>query len=104
VTKALDLRTATNRALASMAPAQLESETSDRAAYADCQNVSAAAHQLGYHGIIAPAATKMGETLALFTDVLTDAEQPVRTGTEMWVQLPPDPRKHPQRRTLRIVK
>jgi hypothetical protein len=60
-----------------------------------CQNVSAAAHQLGYHGIIAPAATKMGETLALFTDLLTATEQPLLTATEMWVQLPPDPRNPP---------
>lgn len=95
VTEILDLRPATNRSLAGITPAELQSETFDRAAYAACQNISAAAHQLGYHGIIAPAATRMGETLALFTDLLTDAEQPVLTGTAMWVQLPPDPRNPP---------
>lgn len=104
VTEILDLRSAANRALANLTPTQLQSETSDRAAYAACQNVSAAAHQLGYHGIIAPAATKIGETLALFADMLTAAEQPRLTATEMWVQLPPDPRNPVQRTTLRIVK
>jgi hypothetical protein len=104
VTEILDLRSAANRTLTDLTLAQLQSETSDRAAYAACQNVSAAAHQLGYHGIIAPAATKMGEPVALFTDVLTAAEQPRLTATEMWVQLPPDPRNPRQRTTLRIVK
>jgi hypothetical protein len=103
VIEIFDLRSATNRALAGVTPAQLQSETFDRTAYSACQNVSAAAHQLGYHGIIAPAATKMGETLALFTDLLTDAEQPILTGTEMWVQLPPDPRNRRQRRALRVI-
>jgi RES domain len=104
VTEIFDLRSAANRALAELTLAQLQSETSDRAAYAACQNVSAAAHQLGYHGVIGPAATKMGETLALFTDLLTTAEQPLLTATEMWVQLPPDPRIPLKRRTLRVVK
>lgn len=104
VTEILDLRSATNRTLAGVTPTQLQSETYDRAAYAACQNVSAAAHQLGYHGIIAPAATKMGETLALFTDLLTAAEQLILTATEMWIELPPDPRNRPQHRTLRVVK
>lgn len=104
VTEILDLRSPINRTLAGIMPAQLQSETYDRAAYSACQNVSAAAHQLGYHGIIAPAATKMGETLALFTDLLTDAEQPVLTGTEMWVQIPPDPRKRQHPTALRVIK
>lgn len=104
VTEILDLRSSTNRVLADLTPAQLRSETFDRPAYTACQNVSAAAHQLGYHGIIAPAATKIGETLVLFTDLLPTAEQPQLTATEMWVQLPPDPRNRPRRRTLRVVK
>jgi RES domain len=104
VTELLDLRSSTNRTLAGITPAQLESQTSDRAAYAACQNVSAAAHQLGFHGIVTPAATKLGQTLVLFSDLLTAEEQPVRTATEMWVQLPPDPRKPKQRSSLRVVK
>jgi hypothetical protein len=104
VTEILDLRTAASRVLASLTLAQLQSETSDTAAYAACQNVSAAAHQLGYHGIVTPAATKMGETLVLFTDLLTATERPRLTDTEMWVQLPPDPRRPGQRTSLRIIK
>ncbi|MCH9729741.1 MAG: RES domain-containing protein [Actinomycetia bacterium] len=104
VTEILDLRSAANRVLAGLTPDQLQSETSDRSAYADCQNVSAAAHQLGYHGLITPAATKLGETLVLFTDLLPPAEQPALTATEMWAALPPDPRIPRQRTTLRIVR
>jgi hypothetical protein len=104
VTEILDLRTAATRVLAGLTLAQLQSETSDIAAYAACQNVSAAAHQLGYHGIITPAATKMGETLVLFCDLLTAVERPRLTATEMWVELPPDPRRPGQRPSLRIVK
>lgn len=104
VTEILDLRSSTNRTLADITRAQLESQTSDRAAYAACQNVSAAAHQLGFHGIVTPAATKLGQTLVLFTDLLTTEEHPVRTATEMWVQLPPDPRKPQQHKPLRVVK
>jgi RES domain len=104
VTEILDLRSAANRVLADITLAELQSETFDRTAYAACQNISAAAHQLGYHGLIAPAATRMGETLALFTDLLTAAERPVPTGEEMWVELPPDPRKPPQDRHLQVVR
>lgn len=103
VTEIFDLRSSNNRVLAGISLDQLRSETSDKAAYAACQNVSAAAHQLGYHGIIAPAATKLGETLALFTDLLPEEERPVLLDTEMWVQLPPDPRD-PGRATLRVVR
>jgi hypothetical protein len=104
VTEIFDLRSPANRALAGLTPNELQSETSDKTAYAACQNVSAAAHQLGYHGIIAPAATKMGETLALFTDLLTDSEQLLLSATDMWIELPPDPRNPPRARTLRVVK
>jgi RES domain-containing protein len=104
VTEILDLRTAATRVQAGLTLAQLQSETSDTAAYAACQNVSAAAHQLGYHGIITPSATKVGETLVLFSDLLAAAEQPQLSATEMWLQLPPDPRQPGQRPSLRIVK
>lgn len=104
VTEIFDLRSPANRVLAGLSPNELQSETSDKAAYAACQNVSAAAHQLGYHGIIAPAATRMGETLVLFTDLVTDSEQVVRSATDMWIELPPDPRKPPRAGTLHVVK
>jgi RES domain len=104
VNEILDLRTAGNRTLADLTLSQMQCATSDKAAYVACQNVSAAAHQLGFHGIVAPAATKLGETLALFTDLITPKEMPVQTASEMWVQLPPDPRNPPQKISLRIVK
>jgi hypothetical protein len=70
VTHILDLRSAASRTLVDITPDQLQSATTDRLAYAACQNISAGAHQLGYHGLVTPAATKLGETLVLFTDLL----------------------------------
>ena len=89
----LDLRLASNRKLAGLSMAQMQSETYDNAAYAACQNVSAVARQLGYHGLVAPAATKLGEALALFPDLLPESEQPVRISDKTWSELPADPRK-----------
>src|SRR5438132_9345394 len=57
-----------------------------------CQRVGLAAHQLGVHGIIAPAATGLGETLALFERHLPAAEIPALREEEVWEHLPPDPR------------
>jgi RES domain-containing protein len=104
VSEILDLRLAANRVLVGLTMQQLQSETYDRDAYRTCQNMSAAAHQLGYHGLVAPAATRLGETLALFTDRLPHEERPVRTRAEMWVELPPDPRKTRQGNHLRVVR
>jgi hypothetical protein len=78
-------------------------EARDRPAYSACQNVAAAAHQLEFHGLIAPAATQMGETLVLFTDRLDDDEQPSLIAEELWTELPPDPRKPGTGRHLRAV-
>ena len=103
VSEILDLRLARNRNLADLSMRQLQSETYDRAAYATCQNVSAVAHQLGYHGLVAPAATKMGETLVLFTDQLSAGEQPVHVSDEAWFELPADPRKRGKGSHLRVV-
>lgn len=104
VSEILDLRSAANRVLAELTLSEMQSETRDKAAYASCQNVSAAAHQLGYHGLIAPAATQMGETLVLFTDLIPEEERPIRTAEEAWLELPPDPRKPPQDRRLTVVR
>ena len=57
-----------------------------------CQTVGLAAHQLGLHGILAPAATHLGETLALFERHLPIAELPVVTEEVVWKTLPADPR------------
>lgn len=77
VTDVLDLRTAGARATAGLTIGDLHSGIDE---YGACQRIAQVAHQLGRHGIIAPAATDMGETLALFTD-LTDAagQRPVRS-------------------------
>jgi hypothetical protein len=53
------------------------------------------------HGLIAPAATLLGDTLALFTENLPDNERPVLLDNELWDELPPDPRA--RRRGFRVV-
>jgi RES domain len=62
-----------------------------------CQRIGQAAHQLGLHGVIAPAATHLGETLALFELHLPADELPELVRDELWPHLPPDPR------VLRVV-
>lgn len=104
VSEILDLRSAANRISAELTLEQLQSDTRDRDAYAACQNVSAVAHQLGYHGLIAPAATKMGDTLVLFSDLISEREKPRRIDEKTWLELPPDPREPPQGRRLRVVR
>ena len=91
VTDVLDLRTPGARAAAGLTLSDLQSNVND---YARCQEVAQVAHQLGRHGILAPAATKLGETLALFTDITSAAGQtPVRVADDvLWETLPPDPR------------
>ncbi len=95
VTSILDLRSPATLALSGLTLKQLQSDTSDKAAYAACQDVSTAAYQLKLHGLVTPAATKLGETLVLFTDLLPAKEHPVGTSEEPWDELPPDPRKPP---------
>ena len=62
-----------------------------------CQRVGQAAHQLGMHGILAPAATELGETLALFERHLPESEFPVIVEEGRWESLPSDPRSKEQR-------
>lgn len=103
VTQLLDLRTASGRAETGLTLDDLQSAPNDDAAYGRCRTVSQVAHQLGWHGVIAPAATRAGETLALFTDQLPIAERPVRSADDVtWTRLPTDPREAPPR-ALRIV-
>lgn len=103
VTDILDLRTATGRSSAALTLGDLQSATTDREAYGRCQLVAQLAHQLGAHGVVAPAATTMGETLALFTDLLPAGQEPVRVTDELWEALPDDPRA-PQAPRLRVVR
>lgn len=103
VTDVLDLRTAGSRLTVGLSMEELRSATSDRSAYAACREVAQIAHQLGRHGLVAPAATGMGHTLALFIDRLPAAEQPRKSADdEVWSGLPPDPRTE-QRPRLRLV-
>lgn len=61
--------------------------------YESCWQVARAAHQLGLHGILAPAATGLGETLAIFEEHLAPVEFPRLVDEEAWESLPADPRR-----------
>ena len=73
--------------------------TSDVGDYDVCHRVGQAAHQLELHGIIAPAATGIGETLAIFERRLPADEQPVLIDVLTWQGLPADPRQRPTSRS-----
>lgn len=91
----LDLLSGSTRTAVSLTEAQLFSDVGD---YTACQVVGAAAHRLGLAGLIAPAASRQGETLALFPDSLPAEHRPNVTKRDIWRGLPPDPRR------LRLVK
>jgi RES domain-containing protein len=94
-TTILDLRSQGNQDAVGLSLDDLRSNVGD---YDACHRVGQAAHQLGLHGIIAPAATGIGETLALFERHLPASEQPILVSEELWEEgLPVDPRR------LRIV-
>jgi hypothetical protein len=90
VSQVLDLRDAAVRDQIGISLAEL---TSDVGQYDACHRIGVAAHQLGLHGIIAPAATRFGETLALFERRLPADEQPELLNDVLWEALPADPRK-----------
>lgn len=87
----LDLRYPAHRAALSLDDDAL------RGPWPPCVRVARAAHQLGLHGIVAPAATEFGITLALFEQHLPPDQTPVITDRETWPHLPPDPRTSAQR-------
>lgn len=89
VGKVLDLTDPVNLAQVGLSEDDLTTSIYD---YSRCQEVAAAAHQLGYHGILAPAAHGLGETLAIFREQITPQELPVVQSRALWNQLPPDPR------------
>jgi hypothetical protein len=92
-TEILDLRHTATRVQVGLTLEVLRSGTDDRESYAACQEVAQVAHQLGRRGIVAPSATEIGETLALFPDLLPAAERPARVlGDQLWAHLPADPR------------
>jgi hypothetical protein len=90
----LDLRAEDALAAVGLSETDVLSDVGD---YDACQSVGRVAHQLELHGIIAPAATGLGETLALFEQHLTADELPRLVAQEIWDGLPADPRR------LRIV-
>ena len=61
--------------------------------YRACQVVGAAAHQLELAGVLAPAATGSGETLALFSEHVPLEQWPEVVARELWHGLPADPRR-----------
>lgn len=90
VTEVLDLTDAPSCDSLGLSTSDLHSKIG---AYDKCWAVARAAHQLGLHGILAPAATGLGETLALFEAHLPPTEQPTLLDETLWSSLPPDPRK-----------
>ena len=67
--------------------------TTDPYEYGTCQDVAAAAHQLGLKGVLAPAAHGLGQTLALFAARLSNSDRPVIETEVLWQHLPADPRQ-----------
>lgn len=94
VTEILDLRSSQAQLAVGLDDEALRSEIGD---YDACHEIGRVAHQLGLHGILAPAATGLGETLALFEQHLPANELPTLVSEEVWDRLPADPRR------LRIV-
>ena len=90
VSNVLDLRPAEAQAAVGLSISDLLSEIDN---HGSCQQIGQGAHQLGLHGILAPAATGLGETLALFERHLPSDEQPVVVQEEIWNGLPADPRR-----------
>lgn len=91
VSEVVDLRDSSTRIAVGLSDGDLFSGVGE---YEACQRIGHIAHQLNRHGILAPAATQFGETLALFVDYLGVDELPVRIGEPiLWAKLPPDPRK-----------
>jgi hypothetical protein len=89
LTSVLDLRVPENRDVLRLSADDLQSPVGD---YARSQRIARVAHQLGLHGVIAPAATGLGETLAVFELHLPPVEQPRLIESEEWGSLPADPR------------
>jgi RES domain-containing protein len=86
VTNILDLRAPESRNEIGVTMEDLAAE------HEPCQAIGLAAHQLELHGVIAPAATGLGETLALFERHIAGVELPVLLDEWLWDKLPPDPR------------
>lgn len=86
-TNLLDLRVSEHRAAV-----ELDSDALT-GPWEPCQRVGLAAHQLGLHGVIAPAATGLGLTLALFEHNLPAEQWPTIVAQTEWAHPTPDPRR-----------
>ncbi len=89
----LDLREGASRDAVGLTVAELSSEVGN---YGPCHRIGQAAYELGLHGVIAPAAGGLGETLAIFEDQLPESERPSLVDEQTWESLPPDPRAKEQ--------
>lgn len=89
ITSVLDLRESASRDAIGLTLADLCSEVGD---YGGCHRIGEAAHGLGLHGVIAPAAGGLGETFAVLEDRLPEGEQPSLVEELAWESLPADPR------------
>ena len=90
VTNVLDLRSRPAQVAVGLTDTDLTSPVGE---YEPCQEVGRVAHQLGLRGVLAPAATGLGETLALFEHHLPADELPTLIEDEVWDGLPDDPRQ-----------
>jgi hypothetical protein len=84
-----DLTVAANLDRVGLTVDDLRTEVDD---YERCQEIAAAAHQLGCHGVLAPAAHGLGQTLGLFKERISHRELPVVQSQTVWDTLPADPR------------
>lgn len=99
IRQVLDLRTAAHRDAVGLTDDDIASPVG---VYEACQRVAAAAHQLELHGVLAMAATGMGETLAVFRERVLRAELPVEVNRSHWEHLPTRPGT--ERPDLRVVR
>jgi hypothetical protein len=90
VERILDLRAPATQHAVGLDAAALCSEVG---AYGPCRRVAQIAHQLELWGIIAPSASRMGETLSLFDTHVPADRWPRLTTSDMWATLPSDPRR-----------
>jgi RES domain-containing protein len=90
ITSVLDLREVISRDAVRLTTTDLRSEVGD---YGACHRVGQAAYEVGLHGIIAPAAGGLGETLAVFEDRLIEEEHLALVEEQAWESLPADPRE-----------
>jgi RES domain-containing protein len=81
---ALDLRPAAAQDSLGLTPDALRALDARR-----CQEIGAAAHYLGFEGIIAPSATGVGTVIAVFFESLRAESNILSVEDEEWVALPP---------------